>query len=105
MMHVTDATFAAEVLRSNEPVLVDFWAPWCMPCRMLAPIIDKVGQQYAGKVKVVKLNVDENMQTASQYEILAIPTMIIFKQGRPVERIQGLLPEAAINKSIEKALA
>ncbi|MDP3486417.1 MAG: thioredoxin [Bacillota bacterium] len=105
MMNITDATFRTEVLTSTEPVLVDFWAPWCMPCRMLAPIVEKVGKHYDGRVKVVKLNVDENLKTSSQYDIMAIPTMILFKNGKPVERFAGLLSEATLKQNIERFLA
>lgn len=105
MIHVTDANFEQEVLNHQGPVLVDFWAPWCMPCRILGPIIDKLANDYAGKVKVVKLNTDENPAMSTKYEIMAIPTMIIFKDGKPVQNIAGLLPEAQLKQVLDQILA
>lgn len=105
MIHVTDVNFKQEVLDHQGPVLVDFWAPWCMPCRILGPIIDKIAQAYAGKVKVVKLNTDENPAMSAKYEIMAIPTMIIFKDGKPVQNIAGLLPEAQLKQVLDQILA
>ena len=86
---VTDSTFESEVLNSSTPVLVDFWAEWCQPCRMLAPHLDKVAAEQGDKLKVVKLNVDENQQTMRQFQIRGIPTLILFKEGQPVETIVG----------------
>lgn len=105
MLEVTDATFRQEILEHDGPVLVDFWAPWCAPCRMLGPIVEKLAQDYAGKVKMAKLNVDENRATASQYRIMSIPTIIIFQNGQPVERISGLLPENQLKQLLDKVLA
>lgn len=105
MIHVTDANFKQEVLDHQGPVLVDFWAPWCMPCRILGPIIDKLAKDYAGKVKVVKLNTDENPAMSAKYEIMAIPTMIIFRDGKPVQNIAGLLPEAQLKQVLDQILA
>lgn len=105
MIHVTDANFKQEVLDYQGPVLVDFWAPWCMPCRILGPIIDKIAQAYDGKVKVVKLNTDENPAMSAKYEIMAIPTMIIFKDGKQVQNIAGLLPEAQLKQLLDQILA
>ncbi|NLY53078.1 MAG: thioredoxin [Firmicutes bacterium] len=105
-MQVTDASFVKEVLEhKGEPVLVDFWAPWCMPCRILGPIIDRLAQAYAGKVKVVKLNVDENPIMAQKYDIMAIPTMIVFQDGKIVKHIAGLLPEGQLRQVLEEVLA
>ncbi len=86
---VTSATFQREVLKSKQPVLVDFWAPWCGPCRAIAPTIDRLADEYAGRVKVVKVNTDQNRQLAMQYQIQSIPTTILFKDGKPVQRIIG----------------
>lgn len=89
VMNVTDATFEQEVKKSSVPVLVDFWAPWCGPCRALAPVIDELASEYDGKVKVVKLNTDDNLGTAQAYNISGIPTLMIFKGGEPVEQMVG----------------
>ncbi|UCG57466.1 MAG: thioredoxin [Phycisphaerales bacterium] len=89
---VTDADFESEVLKSDIPALVDFWAPWCGPCRMAAPVLEKVAQEYQGKLKVCKVNVDEQRQTATQYGIMSIPTMHIYKNGEVVDQITGVTP-------------
>lgn len=89
----------------NElPVLVDFWAPWCGPCRMVAPVVDEISQQYEGKVKVVKLNTDENPNTASQYGIRSIPTLMIFKGGQRVDMVVGAVPKTTLASTLEKYL-
>lgn len=96
-----DAEFEADVLNSTEPVLVDFWAPWCGPCRAIAPLIEELAGQYEGRVKIGKVNVDENPETAQRYDVMNIPTLILFKNGEIAERFMGLVPksklEAAIN--------
>ncbi len=101
LKNVTDANFKAEVLDSQGAVLVDFWAPWCGPCRMMAPELDKLAGEMAGKLKVVKLNTDENMQTASQYQITGIPCLILFKGGSEKQRFVGFQPGDALSKQLE----
>lgn len=99
---VTDATFKDEVLDSELPVLVDFWAPWCGPCRMVAPVVDEISEQYKEQVKVVKLNTDENPQVASQYGIRSIPTLMIFKGGQKVDMVVGAVPKSTLANTLEK---
>lgn len=101
-LQVTDASFKQDVLESDIPVLVDFWAPWCGPCRMVAPVVDEIAQQYDGKVKVVKLNTDENPQVASQYGIRSIPTLMIFKGGQRVDMVVGAVPKTTLANTLEK---
>ncbi|MDJ0600975.1 MAG: thioredoxin [Crocosphaera sp.] len=101
---VTDSSFKADVLESDVPVLVDFWAPWCGPCRMVAPVVDEIADQYAGQVKVVKLNTDENPNTASQYGIRSIPTLMIFKGGQRVDMVVGAVPKTTLASTLEKYL-
>jgi thioredoxin 1 len=102
---VTDSTFKQEVLESNVPVLVDFWAPWCGPCRMVAPVVEEIALQYEGKVKVVKVNTDENPQVASTYGIRSIPTLMIFKDGQKVDMVVGAVPKTTVANTLEKYLA
>ncbi|MCX7605731.1 MAG: thioredoxin [Bacteroidia bacterium] len=99
-VNITDSTFAQEVLQSNIPVLVDFWAPWCGPCRMIAPVLEQIAQKYAGKIKIAKMNVDENSFIPTQYYIQAIPTLILYRAGQPVDKIVGALPGPALEKRI-----
>ncbi len=101
---VTDASFPTEVLESSVPVLVDFWAPWCGPCRMVAPVVDEIAEQYEGQIKVVKLNTDENPQVASQYGIRSIPTLMIFKDGQRVDMVVGAVPKTTLASTLEKYL-
>jgi len=101
---VTDSTFKQEVLESEVPVLVDFWAPWCGPCRMVAPIVDEISAQYEGQIKVVKLNTDENPTVASQYGIRSIPTLMIFKGGQRVDMVVGAVPKTTLATTLEKYL-
>lgn len=101
---VTDSSFKQEVLESDVPVLVDFWAPWCGPCRMVAPVVDEIAEQYDGKVKVVKVNTDENPSVASQYGIRSIPTLMIFKGGQRVDMVVGAVPKTTLANTLEKYL-
>jgi len=102
---VTDANFAEEVLQSSVPVLVDFWAEWCGPCKVIAPTIDQLSVEYAGKMKVVKLDVDANMEISSRYSVLNIPTLILFKDGHAVEKMIGALPKPALLAKIQPHLS
>jgi thioredoxin 1 len=101
---VTDLTFANDVIKSNTLVLVDFWAPWCGPCRMMAPLLEKIASQYNGKLKVVKLNTEENPDTATKYNISAIPTLIIFKNGQIINQIIGIKPLEELKKTVDEVL-
>ena len=101
---VTDATFASEVLQSDKPVLVDFWAEWCGPCKMVAPVLDEIASENADKISVVKLNIDENPGAARDYSIMSIPTMAVFQGGQLVKSIVGAKPKAAILKDLEAYL-
>jgi len=98
---ITDISFEADVLKASTPVLVDFWAEWCGPCRALAPKLEEVANEVKGKVKVVKLNVDENPNSPAQYGIRGIPTMILFKDGQPVDQVSGNLPKEEIMALLE----
>lgn len=102
--HVTSKTWDAEVLRSNVPVFVDFWAEWCGPCRMVGPAVEQIGKIMAGKVKVAKLNVDENQEIAMKYGVQSIPSLILFKGGKEVARTIGAAPKETYLKFIEKSL-
>lgn len=102
---VTQTNFESEVLKSSDPVLVDFWAPWCGPCRMLSPVVEKVAQKFAGKAKFVKMNTDENPSLAGHYGISGIPCLILFKGGQAVDRIVGYVPENTIATMVSKHIA
>jgi thioredoxin 1 len=101
---VTDNNFQAEVLESESPVLVDFWAPWCGPCRIIAPSLEELNDEI-DNLRVVKLNVDENQQTAAQYEVMSIPTLIVFKNGQPAKKIIGAMPKKRLEAELAPALA
>jgi thioredoxin 1 len=101
---VTDTTFDQEVLASDVPVLVDFWAPWCGPCRMVAPVVDEIASLYEGKVKVVKINTDDNPTVANKYGIRSIPTLMIFKGGQKVDTVIGAVPKTTLTTALEKHL-
>ncbi len=103
--HVNDNTFETEVIKSEMPVLVDFWAPWCGPCRMVGPIVESFATKYEGKLKVCKMNTDESPDTPGRYGIQGIPTLIIFKAGKEVERMVGAAPEAALSAKIAPHLS
>ena len=103
-IHLNDETFAKEVLEYKGVVLVDFWAPWCGPCRKISPIIDDLATEYAGKVKVVKVNTDENMKLTQEFSISGIPSILIFKNGEAVERLVGLMQKNQLVSNLEKYL-
>ena len=102
VIEINDNDFEAEVLRCDIPVVVDFWATWCGPCRKLSPVIDEIADEYAGKVKFTKLNVEQSVETAKNYSVSGIPCLLIFKEGKSVERLTGIMPKSAIISNIEK---
>jgi len=103
-MAITEANFEAEVLKSSTPVMVDFWAEWCGPCRMIAPVVEEIAQEYAGRVKVCKVNVDENQSLASRYSIRSIPSLLIFKGGIVANQVIGAVPKAELIRRLDAVL-
>ena len=103
-LDINDSTFEQEVINSTELTIVDFWAPWCGPCRKLGPVLDEVAQEFECKIKVVKLNTDENLKTAKEFSVSGLPTLLMFKDGKAVERLVGLMPKTSIVSNIEKYL-
>ena len=104
-LSVTDADFASQVLQAKIPVLIDFWAPWCGPCKAMLPIIEELEQEFAGRVKIVKMNVDENMTTPNAFGVMSIPTFVIFKDGKPVTQFVGARSKVDMQKGLEAVLA
>ena len=105
LMAVTDGEFESQVLQADLPVLVDFWAEWCGPCKMIAPIVEELSQEYDGQVRFTKMDVDSNPMTAASLGIRSIPTLLIFRGGKPVEQVVGAVPKALLKKRLESALA
>ena len=102
---VNDSNFDQMVLQAKTPVLVDLWAPWCAPCRMVSPVVEELASEYEGRVSFAKLNVDQNPRTASRYGIMSIPTLLIFKDGKPLSNIVGFRPKAELKRSLDAALS
>jgi len=103
-IEVDDNNFDQTVLQSETPVLVDFWAPWCRPCLMTAPVLEELAEEYAGRITIAKLNVDQNAKTAAKYGIMAIPNLIVFKKGQPASQIVGYKPKAELKRDLDAAL-
>jgi len=105
VIHTTDQNFEKEVVQSDKPVLVDFWAPWCGPCRAIAPVLDELASEYGEKIKIVKVNVDENQQAPQRFSVRGIPTLIFFKGGKDVETLVGAHPKETLKEKIDSVLA
>ena len=105
IVEISDSNFESEVVNSDVPVLIDFWAPWCGPCRAIAPLVEEISSSYAGKIKVGKMNVDDNQSTTMKFGIRSIPTLIMFKGGEAIDQIIGAVPKAEIERVVEKSLA
>lgn len=104
IVELSDSSFESEVIKSDKPVLVDFWAPWCGPCRILAPIVEEIAESYTGRLKVGKLNVDDNQEITMRYRIRSIPTLILFKNGQALDQIIGAVPKTEIEKVVKKVV-
>ncbi len=104
ILTLTDKEFDTQVLKASQPTLVDFWAEWCAPCRALTPVIEEVAKSYGGRLQVGKMNIDEHPETPSQYSVRAIPTLLLFKEGRVVEQVVGLVPKAKLDQMLAKHL-
>lgn len=104
LITITDTNFDSEVLKSSQPVLIDFWASWCAPCRAIAPVVEQLAQEYAGKIKFGKVNIDENPRTPTQFDVRSIPTLLMFRDGKVVGQIIGAVPKPKIDDLLKKAL-
>lgn len=104
-IEINDSNFEQEVLNSEQPVVVDFWAPWCGPCRKMGPVLDELSSEFMNKVKFVKINTDENLKTAQDYAISGLPSLLVFKNGKALERLVGLIPKSTIISNIEKHIS